>query len=115
MVKLGIVIWYQANKAYIAQNLCENRDKPEMKCCGKCYLKKQLRKADSNTEKQNRNTPVKTVQIELAACVLPRINTLTYGRHLYDPAIQNPAGERRFGIRLPQSIFHPPSPVRFFV
>ncbi|TPE41039.1 hypothetical protein [Pontibacter mangrovi] len=44
----GIVLSsYFANKAYIAAVLCENKDKPEMHCEGKCYLKKQLQKAES--------------------------------------------------------------------
>jgi hypothetical protein len=46
-MKLGIVAWYEYHKAYIAKNLCENRDKPAMKCCGKCYLQKKLAKAEA--------------------------------------------------------------------
>lgn len=46
LLKLGIVAYYEYNRIYIAQNLCENRDKPALKCCGKCYLRKQLAKAD---------------------------------------------------------------------
>ncbi|MBX0332736.1 hypothetical protein K3G39_05755 [Pontibacter sp. HSC-14F20] len=38
---------YFANKAYIAAVLCENKDKPQLECEGKCYLKKQLQKADT--------------------------------------------------------------------
>ncbi|SFG14711.1 hypothetical protein SAMN05421739_1011028 [Pontibacter chinhatensis] len=38
---------YFANKAYIAAVLCENRDRPELECEGKCYLKNQLQKADA--------------------------------------------------------------------
>lgn len=44
-----IQISYDLNKAYIAQELCVNKDRPEMKCEGKCYLNKQLTK----TEQQN--------------------------------------------------------------
>ncbi len=36
---------YRLNKTYIAENLCINKDKPEMHCHGKCYLKKQIKKA----------------------------------------------------------------------
>ena len=44
----GIVLSsYFANKAYIAAVLCENKDKPQLECEGKCYLKKQLSKADA--------------------------------------------------------------------
>lgn len=38
---------YFANKAYIAAVLCENKDKPQLGCEGKCYLKKQLSKTDA--------------------------------------------------------------------
>ena len=39
------------NKNYIAANLCENKSKPEMKCNGKCYMKKQLKSNDENQNK----------------------------------------------------------------
>ncbi len=42
--KCVIVLDYQWNKDYIAKYLCVNRDKPEMKCEGKCYLCKKLKK-----------------------------------------------------------------------
>lgn len=40
---------YVVHYHYIATQLCENRDKPELLCNGKCYLKKEL-----NTE-HNKN------------------------------------------------------------
>src|SRR3569833_226910 len=39
-----IVAAYYAQKDYIAKNLCENRNKPQMHCDGKCCLKKKLAK-----------------------------------------------------------------------
>lgn len=33
---------YALNQAYIAANLCENQDRPEMKCNGHCYLMKKV-------------------------------------------------------------------------
>src|SRR4029077_2127109 len=33
---------YNANHSYIASALCVNRDKPQMHCDGKCFLKKEL-------------------------------------------------------------------------
>jgi hypothetical protein len=35
---------YKLNQKLIAEELCENRDKPEMMCNGKCYLVKQMEK-----------------------------------------------------------------------
>ena len=39
-----VIIWteYQLNKTEITQKYCVNKDKPNMHCCGKCHLKKQL-------------------------------------------------------------------------
>jgi hypothetical protein len=39
-----IVGIYYANKDYIARYLCENKNKPELRCEGKCCLKKKLAK-----------------------------------------------------------------------
>jgi hypothetical protein len=39
-----IVAEYYARKDYIAKTLCENRNKPQLHCEGKCCLKKKLAK-----------------------------------------------------------------------
>ena len=41
-----LVVQYQAQKDFIAKTLCENKNKPSKGCQGKCYLKKQLKKAE---------------------------------------------------------------------
>ncbi|MFL9482890.1 hypothetical protein ACI6Q2_08935 [Chitinophagaceae bacterium LWZ2-11] len=46
-----ITLEFYANQKYIAKNLCENRAKPELNCCGKCQLKKRLNK-EENKDKQ---------------------------------------------------------------
>lgn len=43
---------YYINKAYIAENLCENKEKPQLKCHGQCHLKKELEKA-TETEQES--------------------------------------------------------------
>ena len=50
-LKIGIIGYYGINRDYITANFCENISKPEMRCNGKCYLKKQIDKAD---ESENR-------------------------------------------------------------
>jgi hypothetical protein len=35
------------NREYVAAVLCENQDRPELKCEGKCYLKKDIRQSES--------------------------------------------------------------------
>lgn len=44
---------YSLNKNFIAENLCENKAKPEMHCNGKCYLSKKLAKGNDNQDAQN--------------------------------------------------------------
>lgn len=46
LAKLGLITFYQLNKDYISRELCENRNKPKMRCEGKCFLKKNLDRAD---------------------------------------------------------------------
>ena len=41
-----LVANYQLQKNKIARTLCENRNKPSKGCQGKCFLKKQLKKAE---------------------------------------------------------------------
>jgi hypothetical protein len=53
--KTAVWVWYKANEAYVAQTLCENKAKPAKNCNGKCYLAKQLKKAEGETE--NKQAP----------------------------------------------------------
>ena len=49
------VVAYNVNLKFIAEELCENKDKPEMMCNGKCYLGKQMEKqADTNTDSDSK-------------------------------------------------------------
>lgn len=44
--KTVIVLNFESNREYIAENLCENRDEPDSCCEGSCHLKKQLEQDD---------------------------------------------------------------------
>lgn len=46
---------YWMNKDYIASVLCENKDRPELECNGKCHLKKEIQ---SNSDDQNNGQEV---------------------------------------------------------
>jgi hypothetical protein len=49
----GVTAYWLANRAYIASALCENRDKPQSHCNGKCYLKKKLAQSPDNQATNN--------------------------------------------------------------
>ena len=44
------MLYYQLNIDYIIETYCVNKEKPKLQCNGKCYLSKQLKKANNSTE-----------------------------------------------------------------
>ena len=68
--KLLVLAWYQVNKTYIAQKLCENRNKPKMHCNGKCQLRKKMQQLDQESP-SNSSVPVKTDKIAILEFLLP--------------------------------------------
>lgn len=50
-LKWAIVAYYQFNKAYIANTLCENKAQPKLNCNGKCYLNKKLKEQERQEQK----------------------------------------------------------------
>lgn len=56
LVNVGIGLYYDLNKTYISQKLCENRNNPAMHCNGHCYLSKQLKKAEEGENKSQSQT-----------------------------------------------------------
>lgn len=45
---------YWLNQEFIAENLCENRDKPQLECNGMCHLKEELSKDDERKQQDNK-------------------------------------------------------------
>lgn len=107
-IHLGLWGYYQANKGYIAQNLCENRNKPEKKCCGKCYLRKQMKKVDESGSSSKKGQ-VKTERTELSEFVVANIIALPTEHIFPTSAYRTPALQNMFGHTCVTSIFHPPS------
>ena len=56
-------ISYKINYDYIANVLCENKDKPAMNCNGKCHLNKELKKT-AEKESHEGGVQLKGIQIE---------------------------------------------------
>ena len=105
LLKLEIVAWYEYNKTYVAKNLCENRDRPALKCSGKCYLNKQLAKADAE-KKSGRPLDPNLDKREISVFILP--SAIKY------PKAIAVAGRRYFERPQPfaadvwRSVEHPP-------
>lgn len=54
LIKAGLFVNYQINKAEITRKYCENKAKPMLHCNGKCYLAKQLAKQRAKEEQSNK-------------------------------------------------------------
>lgn len=107
VMKLGIVAWYEANKNYITENFCINKDKPELNCCGKCHLRKELKKVDDNGNSKKQNE--KTEKSETVAFIIPESLQDSRLAALPDLSIQHPAGQHLFDSGIPIAVFRPPS------
>jgi hypothetical protein len=96
------VLNFKINQDFFAE-ICENKDKPEMKCNGKCHLKKQIKKQD---EEKSKKEKIK-VEKEIQTCIL------NSGRLLPQPKTQITAASCLYKFNhKPRScisdIFHPP-------
>lgn len=63
------LIDYAVNYHYISTQLCENKNKPELLCNGKCYVKKELAKSSQNTS-------AKELKIQIFDITIPEENIL---------------------------------------
>jgi hypothetical protein len=98
-------VWldYALNKKYIAANLCENRSRPELKCEGKCYLCKKIKK-ENNKDSENSAPRINfkfqllsTLQTESFIFSIPNIARTVW-----------PSYQERPCSSFSPSIFHPP-------
>lgn len=61
-----LYINYQIDIEAITEQFCINKDKPELKCNGKCHLAKQIEKHESpQPEKSQTSQKIKETKIEL--------------------------------------------------
>ena len=56
LIQLGlrpiVVLNWKINQDRITEKYCENKNRPELECDGKCYLAKQLRKLDVEEQQE---------------------------------------------------------------
>jgi hypothetical protein len=75
MIKMGIMAGYVLEYNQYVTVLCENRDKPEMKCNGQCHLAKELKAVDEPADAKGA-TPIPS-QLQTELIFLPSTARLT--------------------------------------
>ncbi|RYG48402.1 MAG: hypothetical protein EOO01_13595 [Chitinophagaceae bacterium] len=100
----GVVIWFHANRAYVASVLCENKAKPELKCKGNCQLNKMAKNEDEKGDSTLPSSAQKWVEISPCELVSSEIDfqSFTLFRNY---ASVNP---ETYHFRPDYGIFHPP-------
>jgi hypothetical protein len=63
----GTIAYFKINRDYIAKVLCKNRQRPELKCDGKCYLAKKLKEQEDKNDKETSERVHNTPMIQLFA------------------------------------------------
>ncbi|MBE7176241.1 MAG: hypothetical protein INR69_07565 [Mucilaginibacter polytrichastri] len=57
-----VVAGFELNRDYIAKNLCENRNRPELHCNGRCVLAKKMKQAEQKEHKEEQNNQRQRLQ-----------------------------------------------------
>ena len=104
LAKLFVYAEFKSNQAYIAATLCENRDRPELNCEGKCYLMKKLKAAEDKEKKQENQAQKKaSVDLFFVEETVAPVLVITI------PA-QKKASAQKFSLpEFDREIAHPPS------
>lgn len=108
LVQLGMIGLYRLNKNFIAAELCENKAKPQLNCCGKCYLGKQLRNSEEGSGK-GKNIPAKSLKGENPVYILPAATSLPCCVAFMEKAVENPVTTRHRESGFMTAVFHPPA------
>lgn len=105
LLKVAVFSNWQANRDYIAQNLCENRQDPKSDCEGNCQL---VKEAEKTTEGHSPVIPARAIEninLEVFDCVkttpeIPGIVKEIIPAFSFISEITNPLFSKGF--------FHPP-------
>jgi hypothetical protein len=111
MAHWAVVGLFRINKEYIAKNLCENRKQPQKKCCGSCYLKKQLKKVDNQDERSQSGPGTVKVEKSEWVAILPVSTPLFVSALPLQKIEHTTAYTERAVVQVVHSIFHPPATI----
>jgi hypothetical protein len=99
---------FEIRREYIVANLCENRNRPQLNCDGKCYLAKRIAALDEHEKRQAEKNYMSqlldhVMDQRVQYLITPQLATLEYNPPL------NFTYFSPFTARVaPDDIFHPP-------
>lgn len=103
--KMFVFAGFELNRAYIAEKLCENKERPWLHCNGRCYLAKKIRQAEEKEKSRDLESRKNLMQDSVAPDIF----------HIQTPEVRIfnttfAALRSRSQGGYPPSVFQPPSP-----
>jgi hypothetical protein len=92
---------------YIAQNLCENRDKPELACNGQCVFMKKLQLTEESS-----STPAPLpdlTRLDISSFLVKNLDWPTFTQALSEKASSNFSLYEKTYAGFLNGVFRPPS------
>jgi hypothetical protein len=96
-------IYYNIDTVGFIETFCENKDKPELQCNGKCHLKK-----ITKTNNQEQNQPIELIDFK----DILLYNQKNYSHYLSESTLQKKTTFyylNLYSFKLLGSHFHPPN------
>jgi hypothetical protein len=100
---------YIVNYDYIVKELCENKEKPVLKCNGKCHLMKELAKT-AEDDKNTSSDKKQNVKQEIEVLFYQDFKSLSCSNsYVFTNNKINSVYQNLYALTAIQSTFHPPT------
>ncbi|NIG55748.1 hypothetical protein [Chitinophaga sp. Cy-1792] len=99
-----VLLDYYLNQDYIAGNLCENRNKPQLHCNGKCHLAKKMHEED----RKDQENPERKLENKLEYCTALHSDILLAPAFNIQHDIPYHPQSIGYPIDQPSAVFRPP-------
>ncbi|MFY8067266.1 MAG: hypothetical protein RSE15_12720 [Flavobacterium sp.] len=100
---------YIVNYDYIVKELCENKEKPALKCNGKCHLMKELAKT-AEDDKNTSSDKKQNVKQEIEVLFYQDFKSLSCSNsYVFTNNKINSVYQNLYALTAIQSTFHPPT------
>ena len=100
---------YIVNYDYIVKELCENKEKPALKCNGKCHLMKELAKT-AEDDKNTSSDKKQNVKQEIEVLFYQDFKSLSCSTsYVFTNNKINSVYQNLYALTAIQSTFHPPT------
>jgi hypothetical protein len=76
LLKSALIIHYLQNVKEITESCCINKNRPELKCHGKCFIDAQLNRVDQHSKKE---LPARMVLSDFELYILPFNTDVRFG------------------------------------